>query len=126
VTGDREWAVFALEIGHALLPNQSGHSGGYLSDSPVDSTILFLEAVGAAITTAEATGDLHTRDRFLDAWRRGLSFVERHVYAPRDRFLLPNPAFATGGVRLSDTTTEVRTDFVQHLASALLDSREFL
>jgi hypothetical protein len=126
ITSDREWAAFALEIGNSLLPNQSNRSGGFLSDSPGDSTILFLEAVGAAIRTAEAVGDVQARDRFLGAWCRGVSFLEKLVYQSRDGFLLPNPAFASGGVRLSDTTTEVRTDFVQHLASALLDSRAFL
>jgi hypothetical protein len=58
ITSDREWAAFVLEIGHSLLPNQSNRSGGFLSDSPGDSTIVFLEAVGAAIRTAEAVGDL--------------------------------------------------------------------
>jgi orotate phosphoribosyltransferase/AMMECR1 domain-containing protein len=126
ITSDREWAAFALEIGNSLLPNQSNRSGGFLSDSPGDSTTLFLEAVGAAIRTAEAIGDGQARDRFLDAWCRGLSFLEGLVYQSRDGSLLPNPAFAIGGLRLSDTTTEVRTDFVQHLASALLDSPAFL
>src|SRR5262249_49012518 len=126
ITSDREWAAFALEIGNSLLPNQSNRSGGFLSDSPGASTTLFLEAVGAAIRTAEAIGDGQARDRFLDAWCRGLSFLEGLVYQSRDGSLLPNPAFAIGGLRLSDTTTEVRTDFVQHLASALLDSPAFL
>ena len=126
ITSDPEWAEFAFEIGNSLLPDQSNRSGEFLSDSPGDSTMLYLEAVGAAIRTANAAGDVQARDRFVDAWCRGLSFLERLVYQSRDGSLLPNPAFAIGGVRLSDTTTEVRTDFVQHLASALLDASAFL
>ena len=126
ITSDPEWAELAFEIGNSLLPNQSNRSGEFLSDSPGDSTTLYLEAVGAAIRTAKAVGDVQAHDRFLDAWCHGLSFLEKLVYQPRDSSLLPNPAFAIGGLRRSDTTTEVRTDFVQHLASALLDSSAFL
>jgi hypothetical protein len=126
ITSDPEWAEFAFEIVNSLLPNQSSRSGEFLSDSPGDSTTLYLEAVGAAIRTAKAVGDAQARDRFMDAWCHGLSFLEKVVYQSRDNSLLPNPAFAIGGLRRSDTATEVRIDFVQHLASALLDSSAFL
>lgn len=64
----------------------------------------------AAAGTAVLSGALDAA-----AWCHGLSFLEKVVYQYRDNSL-----------RRRDTATEVRTDFVQHLASALLDSSAFL
>jgi hypothetical protein len=48
------------------------------------------------------------------------------VYQPRDAVVLPNPEWALGGVRTSETASDVRIDYVHHALSAVLDLRGVL
>jgi hypothetical protein len=45
------------------------------------------------------------------------------VYQPRDTAVLPNPEWALGGVRTSETASDVRIDYVHHALSAALALR---
>jgi hypothetical protein len=48
------------------------------------------------------------------------------VYQPRDTAVLPNPEWALGGVRTSETASDVRIDYVHHALSAALGLRGVL
>ena len=125
VTGDTRWSDFAFEIAARMPGLQSAASGGFLTDfqpdSPGATTAFFLEGLGAAAGLARAAGEDKLHSTYASAWDRGVRFLDRLVYHERDASLLPNPAFAVGGLRSSLVCSEVRIDFVQHFLSTLLD-----
>ena len=51
----------------------------------------------------------------------GVAFLDRIIIQERDRAILPNLDFALGGLRQGINYSEIRTDFVQHSLSAMLD-----
>ncbi len=120
VSGDRQWTEFACEVVDWTLPSQSLQHGGFLnfeqSDAPGALSVVYLEGLSAV---HQATG----KPRYGAAMRRGLHFLDRLVYQPRDLAVLPHPEATLGGVRSSLTASEVRLDFVQHAISALLNLR---
>jgi hypothetical protein len=60
----------------------------------------------------------------LDAYRNGLRFLSRITIQPEHTWVLPNSDFAIGGLRLSLNASYVRTDFVQHGLSSVLELYE--
>ncbi|HVE84005.1 MAG TPA: AMMECR1 domain-containing protein [Myxococcales bacterium] len=124
VTKDAALADRAFEIADWALGFQNKKTGGFLndhqSDTPGYTTGVYLEAVAAARELASTRGDAERRRRYDAACERGVAFLDRLVYQDRDRVLLPNPAWAVGGVRASLDASEVRIDFVQHALAALL------
>jgi hypothetical protein len=56
----------------------------------------------------------------MDAYARGVAFLDSLVYQERDVPLLPNPRFALGGVRTSLVRSEIQVGSVQHALAALL------
>jgi orotate phosphoribosyltransferase/AMMECR1 domain-containing protein len=125
LTDDAEPAEFVFEIGDWLLGYQQEKTGGFINehqpDSPGYTTALYLEGVAAALDLARARGDETRARKYLDSAARGFRFLDRLVMQSRDAPVLPNPAFAAGGLRLSTHRSEVRVDFVQHALSAALD-----
>ncbi len=113
-----QWTRFACEVVDWALPSQSLQHGGFLnleqSDAPGALTAVYLEGVAAVF---QATGD----SRYGAAMRRGLHFLDRLTYQPRDVAVLPHAEATLGGLRSSLTASEVRLDFVQHALSALLN-----
>jgi len=81
---------------------------------------LYLEGIAAVGAAAHAGGDSARDTRYRRAAAAGLRFLDRLVYQDRDAAVLPNPAWALGGVRSSLTASEVRTDYVHHALAALV------
>nr|WP_246323904.1 AMMECR1 domain-containing protein [Petropleomorpha daqingensis] len=113
-----EHTRFAHEVADVALRFQSRKSGGFLNDhapqAPGATTALYLEGLAAVLA---AGGDV---ERYRDACARGLAFLDRLVYQPRDVAVLPDPDWALGGVRTTATRSDVRIDYVHHALSAVL------
>jgi hypothetical protein len=124
VARDGALADRAFEIADWALRFQSKKIGGFLNDHQPDTpgytTGVYLEAIAAVRRLASRRGELERRKRYGAACERGVAFLDRLTYQDRDRVLLPNLAWALGGVRASLEASEVRIDFVQHSLSALL------
>jgi orotate phosphoribosyltransferase len=124
VASDGSLADRAFEIADWALRFQSKKTGGFLNDHQADTpgytTGVYLEAIAAVRQLAERRGDLDRRKRYDAACERAVTFLDRLIYQDRDRVLLPNPAWALGGVRASLDASEVRIDFVQHALASLL------
>jgi hypothetical protein len=120
-------AQIAFRVVDWALPYQQRSSGGFINgeqpDSPGCSTAIYLEGLAAALELAIAVGDRERADRYRAACLAALRFIDELTYQERDRCFLPAPDRAYGGVRLSRTAGEVRTDFVQHAIHALLRLR---
>jgi orotate phosphoribosyltransferase/AMMECR1 domain-containing protein len=127
VTGDGRFAALGREVVDWALDYQQAKTGAFLNDHQADTpgytTAVYLEGVAAAAAIAAQTGDAKAHRRYLKACERGLQFVDRLVYQERDRSLLPNLAWALGGVRSSLVRSDVRLDFVQHALAAVLSIR---
>lgn len=123
--GESQLSDFVFEIGDWLLGYQQEKTGGFINDHQPDvpgyTTALYLEGVCAALNLATACGEVARRESYLASATRGLSFLNRLVIQQHDACILPNPSFATGGLRQSIHRSEVRVDFVQHSLSAILE-----
>jgi hypothetical protein len=121
---------FSYEIIDWALQFQSPKTGAFLNDHQTDSpgatTALYLEGVAAAWAAADLQGDARRGRRYRSACEAGLFFLDRLVYQDRDAVVLPNPAWAIGGIRTSLTASEVRTDYVHHALGAVLSCRALL
>ncbi|MFN0246510.1 MAG: AMMECR1 domain-containing protein, partial [Kofleriaceae bacterium] len=120
-------ARIAFDVVDWALPFQQVSTGGFINgeqlDSPGCSTAVYLEGIAAALELALAVGDRDRADRYRTAALAALRFVDELTYQERDHGMLPVPARAYGGLRLSRTACDVRTDFVQHAIHALLRLR---
>jgi hypothetical protein len=97
----------------------AGHYGfGYLLVPQAPATAGFAEALLSTVALAEH----HRRpDRALkDQARAALSALARDQLRPENSYLVRSPARALGGFRRSLVEPEIRIDFVQHAASALV------
>jgi hypothetical protein len=107
-----------------MLKYQSEKTGAFLNDhqpdTPGSTTALYLEALAAGIELALGLRERSRQQRYMDAYARGVAFLDALVYQERDVPLLPNPRFALGGVRTSLVRSEVQVGAVQHVLAALL------
>ncbi|MFD2089973.1 AMMECR1 domain-containing protein [Blastococcus deserti] len=124
---DDELTGFAFEIADRAVTFQSRKNGGFLNDhqrdAPGATTALYLEGIIAARSAADRVGDRTREQRYRTACTSGLAFLDSLVYQPRDTVVLPNPEWALGGVRTSETASDVRVDYVHHALSAVLGLR---
>jgi AMMECR1 domain-containing protein len=124
VTREPALADHLFEIADWALEWQSQKHGGFLNDhqpaSPGFTTGVYLEGIAAVAGVAGALGDAGRLRRYLEAGARGLAFLDGLVMQERDRPVLPNPGFASGGVRESRFLSQVRLDYVSHALSAVL------
>ena len=124
-TGNASFANFVFEIGDWVLQYQQGKTGAFIndhqSDTPGYTTALYLEGIASGERLAASSGDSQRRSLYRESLTRGFNFLDRLVIQERDRFLLPNPEFAIGGLRQSLYASEIRVDFVQHSLSAILE-----
>jgi orotate phosphoribosyltransferase len=127
ITRAPEHAALVIEIGEFAIEYQLENSGGFanelLPDGPGFTTALFLEGVAAAAGVAQRVSDTARLAVFRASLARGLQFLDRLIYQPRDAWLLPEPSWALGGVRLHERASDVRVDFVQHALSTVLEIR---
>jgi orotate phosphoribosyltransferase/AMMECR1 domain-containing protein len=125
VTRDERFAAFVFEITDWILNYQQEHTGAFINDhqpeTPGYTTAVYLEGVGAALNLATALADEQRRHTYTQAYTRGLRFLDRLVIQTRDASLLPSPDYAIGGLRRAIHYSEIRTDFVQHALSAVLE-----
>lgn len=125
VARDERFADFAFEIVDRLLNYQQERSGAFINDhqpeTPGYTTAVYLEAVASAAHLASALGDARRRKIYEDSYERGMRFLDRLVIQERDAAVLPSPGYAVGGLRRAIHFSEVRTDFVQHALSAVVE-----
>lgn len=129
-TRQPHFAEMVFEIGDWVLGYQQEKSGGFINDhqpeTPGYTTALYLEGIGAALTLANALDDEPRARQYRESYARGFQFLDKLIIQKRDASLLPAPDFALGGLRRSIHHSEVRTDFVQHSLSAILECPRFL
>jgi hypothetical protein len=125
ITRDREFAGTVFEIADWLLGYQQDKTGAFINDHPSDTpgytTAVYLEGIAAALNTADSIGDKPRRDTYFDSLTRGFGFLDQLIIQERDRAILPNIDWALGGLRQGLYYSEIRTDFVQHSLSAILN-----
>jgi hypothetical protein len=125
VLREPDFANYVFEIADWLVGYQQTVGGGFINeeqqDTPGYTTALYLEGLGAATRLAEAVGDHPRATRYRAACEKGFRFVHGLVIQEPMTTLLPNPAWAIGGVRTSLVQDQVRIDFVQHALSAVLE-----
>ena len=125
VTGETDFANFVFEVADWLLGYQQDKTGGFINDhqpgAPGYTTAVYLEGIAAALRVATSLAD-HQRSRsYSDSLEKGFAFLDRLIIQERDQSILPNPDFAFGGLRQGIHYSEIRTDFVQHSLSAILE-----
>jgi len=122
---DSEFAGLVFEIGDWILEFQNEKNGafmtGHQSDTSGFTSALYLEGIGAA---AGIPGQ--NQNKYLDAYARGMQFLNRLTIHPHHAPVLPNSEYAVGGLRQSLYTSFVRLDFVQHALSCVLEQYSFL
>jgi hypothetical protein len=117
----KAFASFVFEVADWLLGYQQDKTGGFINDhqpgAPGYTTAVYLEGIAAALAIA----DNERSKTYSDALARGFAFLDRLIIQERDRAILPNLDFALGGLRQGIHYSEIRTDFVQHSLSAILE-----
>jgi AMMECR1 domain-containing protein/orotate phosphoribosyltransferase len=121
VTGESHFAETAFEIADWLLGYQQDKTGAFINDhqseTPGYTTAIYLEGIAAALRIATGT----RAQTYYDSCARGFRFLDQLIIQERERAILPNLDFALGGLRQGLYYSEVRTDFVQHSLSAILE-----
>ena len=125
VTHASEWSDFAFAIGDWILEFQLVKNGGFITghqaDGPGYTSGLYLEGIAAGCALARQLNDKMRLARYRQACDRGFEFLRSLVIRPEHDSVLPNAAYALGGLRADFRTSELRTDFVQHSLCAALD-----
>jgi orotate phosphoribosyltransferase/AMMECR1 domain-containing protein len=125
VTGEAHWADMVFEIADWLLGYQQEKTGGFINDhsseTPGYTTAVYLEGIAAALGVAASLGDDSRYRTYFESFARGQEFLDRLIIQDRDALILPNPDYAVGGLRRGIYYSEIRTDFVQHSLSAILE-----
>jgi orotate phosphoribosyltransferase/AMMECR1 domain-containing protein len=121
VTGNTDFRDLVFEVADWLLGYQQDKTGGFINDhqpgAPGYTTAVYLEGIAAAHRIA----DNERSKTYSDSLARGFAFLDRLIIQDRDRDILPNIDFALGGLRQGIHYSEIRTDFVQHSLSAILE-----
>jgi orotate phosphoribosyltransferase/AMMECR1 domain-containing protein len=125
ITKQPEFAGFVFEVADWLLNYQQEKTGAFIndhqSDTPGYTTAVYLEGLAAALAVAAENGDHARHQRYRRSFSDAFSFLDHLIVQQRDYSLLPNLEFALGGLRQGLNYSEIRTDFVQHSLSALLE-----
>lgn len=125
LTRDESFAAFVFEMVDWLMTFQQEDTGAFINghqpETPGYMTAVYLEAVAAASNLAGTLGDESRQRSYAEAYARGLRFLDRLIIQPRDSSVLPGADYALGGLRRAIHYSEVRTDFVQHALSAVLE-----
>jgi len=125
VTGESDFAKIVFEIADWLLGYQQEKTGGFINDhsseTPGYTTAVYLEGIAAALSVAASLNDKCRYQTYFESFGRGLVFLDRLIIQERDAPILPNPDYAIGGLRRGIYFSEIRTDFVQHSLSALIE-----
>lgn len=124
ITREAPFAELVLEIGDWILEYQQVKTGAFVNDhqpeTPGYTTAVYLEGIGAALHLAVALDDKARARKYSESFAHGFGFLDQLIIQERDESLLPNPELALGGLRQGVYCSLVRTDFVQHSLSAIL------
>jgi orotate phosphoribosyltransferase/AMMECR1 domain-containing protein len=125
VTEESVFSEFVFEVADWLLGYQQEKTGAFINDhqpqTPGYTTAVYLEGIAAAAALAAEIDDRRRHKTYCHSFTRGLSFLDLLTVQERDRSILPNADLAIGGLRQGLHYSEIRTDFVQHSLSALLE-----
>jgi hypothetical protein len=132
MTGMSDYAQFVFEQTDWLLKMQKTDQsagewlGGFAKghEAPKFSSLVFLEAVVRAYSTAKSVGDKDRSDKYKNAIRAGLSFCGRLRLAALPSTWFPNPSRCVGGVSCGLLDRRVRCDIPQHLITLCLSVLE--
>jgi len=120
---DPEAAALAFAAVDWALERQLTHSGAFLEDlspdEPSFNTGFIAEGVAAAWEIALAAGDAARAARYGAAWAEAMRFITRLIVFPEDVFALRAGEAAVGGVRCTQTRSDIRIDQVSHCLQAL-------
>ena len=129
ITQEQAFADFVFEVTDWLLGYQQEKTGSFINDhqpeTPGYTTAVYLEGLAAVLPVSIDVGDNARFETYRRSFMDGCSFLDRLTIQERDRSILPNAEFAFGGLRQGLYYSEVRTDFVQHSLSALLEFVSF-
>lgn len=107
-----------------ILEYQSQLDGGFTTRQqngrPDYMSAVYLEAVAVALNIAQQLNDTVRTERYQKACKLGFLFLDRQTVQARDASVLPNLAWAEGGLRESTTNSTMRVDYTQHALSAAL------
>jgi len=125
VTRQSGFAEMTFEIADWLLTYQQEKTGAFINDhqpeTPGYTTAVYLEGIAAAAHVAAALNETTRYRNYCHSFMAGVKFLDRLIIQERDRSVLPDLEWALGGLRQGLYYSEVRTDFVQHSLSALLE-----
>jgi orotate phosphoribosyltransferase/AMMECR1 domain-containing protein len=120
---DPEAACLAFAAADWALERQLTHSGAFLEDlcpdEPSFNTGFIAEGVAAAWEIALAARDTARATRYAAAWTAAMRFMTRLIVFPEDVFALHAGEAALGGVRCTQTRSDLRIDQVSHCLHAL-------
>lgn len=125
ITRESCFAEMTFEIADWLLTYQQEKTGAFINDhqaeTPGYTTAVYLEGIAAAAHVAADLNDRARCQNYRNSFAQGVTFLDRLIIQERDQSIIPNPDWALGGLRQGLYYSEVRTDFVQHSLSALLE-----
>jgi hypothetical protein len=128
-TQNEEYATFSFDQCDWLLQFQvkegsTDYLGGFSRNgkSPNYSSIVFVEAVLAALHLAWHLGDVDRISRYSYAARIGLLFCARLRLADVPNAFFPDPVRCAGGVSIGLIRKTVRCDIVQHFISMAISA----
>src|SRR5262249_40069890 len=114
-----------FEVADWLLTYQQEKTGAFINDhqpeTPGYTTAVYLEGIAAAAHVAADLNDDARYQTYCRSFARAVIFLDRLIIHDRDQSILPSLEGARGGLRQGPYYSEVRTDFVQHSLSALLE-----
>ena len=125
ITHQSCFAEMTFEVADWLLTYQQEKTGAFINDhqpeTPGYTTAVYLEGIAAAAHVAADLNDDARYQAYCRSFAQAVIFLDRLIIQDRDQSILPNLEWARGGLRQGLYYSEVRTDFVQHSLSALLE-----
>ncbi|MBN2712306.1 MAG: AMMECR1 domain-containing protein, partial [Planctomycetes bacterium] len=128
VTGDKELADFIFEMNdwlvdnHQLLaPKYPDELGGFPKKIPFGCrTSAYLEGLIDAQDLARKVGDTTRMEKYRKAILLGLRFIMQTQFDSNNTYYVPKPWKALGGFKKSLFENDIRIDYVQHAANAIM------
>jgi AMMECR1 domain-containing protein len=119
-----EYASFTFEIVDWVLNYQLEHNGAFLTNlipfRPSFHTACIAHGVTAAWLLAKLLGDKNRERVYANSWIKAMGFMRQLFITEEDMFCMRDRR-AVGGVRLEQSSSEVRIDYVSHSLLALLE-----
>jgi AMMECR1 domain-containing protein len=125
-TQDKEIPDFVFEMNDWLvdnyqdLPREYPDMKGGFKTTPGNSSSAYLEGVNDAYALAVLVGDEEHKEKYRKALRSGVRFILQMQYHDGNTFYLTKPERAIGGFRENLMRANIRNDYVQHAAHALI------